>query len=333
MEGHPRYEDPGATPAPGRVDSSDAARKRMFLLLDTERRSLTAQLRPSWRLRGRYEDLSLVMILARLERDWLSQPRPHLSGGDHLRGHGDQPGLWLADWARPWGAAPRMTLEADIGRVDGALKRLGRWLPRRTVAKAEGRARERWEAITTEVEERDPHAQAAADAAHVAATKTRGFERPSHTRVAAIAGFFLLVGGAGAFLLASHTGSGPGDSVGPRGAVEGVRQHPGALDAHIHGGSEQRSRGARQSASPSGHRETQGSARARSRGPGQSAPVASETAPPAPEPAPVAQPVAAPQPAPVAQPAPAPAPPSSTSSQAKSAGGGGGCPPEFGYEC
>ena len=116
--------------------------------------------------------------------------------------------------------------------------------------------------------------------------KTRGFERPSHTRVAAIAGFFLLVGGAGAFLLASHTGSGPGDSVGPRGAVEGVRQHPGALDAHIQGGSGQRSRGAGQSASPPGHPGTQGSARARSQGAGQSAPVASETAPPAPEPAP-----------------------------------------------
>lgn len=299
----------------------------MFLLLDKERGSLTAQLRPSWRLRGRYEDLSLVMILARLERDWLSQPKPHLSGGDHLRGHGDQPGLWLADWAKPWGAAARMKLDADIGRADGALKRLGRWLPRRMVAKAEGRARERLEAITTEVEEGDPQPQAAADAAQGAATKTRGFERPSHTRVAAIAGFFLLVAGAGAFLLASHTGSGPADSVGPRGAVEGVRQHPGALDAHIQGGSGQRSRGARQSASPPGHPGTQGNARARSQGAGQSAPVASEIAPPAPEPAPV------PQPAPVAQPAPAPAPPSSTSSQAKSAGGGGGCPPEFGYEC
>ena len=101
----------------------------MFLLLDAERGSLTAQLRPSWRLSGRYEDLSLVMILARLERDWLSQPRPHPSGGDHLKGHGDQPGLWLADWAKPWGAAARMKLDADIGRVDGALRRLGRWLP------------------------------------------------------------------------------------------------------------------------------------------------------------------------------------------------------------
>jgi hypothetical protein len=331
MEGHPRYEAPGAAPAPGRVDSSDATRKRVFLLLDRKRRSLTAQLRPSWRLRGRYEDLSLVMILARLERDWLSQPRPHLSGGDHPKGHGDQPGHWLADWAKPWGAAPQMKLDLDIARADGALKRLGRWLSRRTVAKAEGRARERLEAITTEVEERDPQARAAAvDAAQGAASKTRGFERPSHTRVAAIAGLFLLAAGAGAFLLASHTGTGPGDSV-SRGAVEGVRQHSGALDVHTQRGSGQRSRGAGQSASPPGHPGTQGSARARSRGAGQSAPVASEIAPPAPQPAPVPQPAAALQTAPA--PAPPSSPPSSTSSQAKSAGGGGGCPPEFGYEC
>jgi hypothetical protein len=325
MEGHPRDEDPGATPAPGRVDSSDATKKRLFLLLDRERSSLTAQLRPSWRLRGRYEDLSLVMMLARLERDWLSQPKPHLSGGDHPKGHGDQPGHWLADWAKGWGAAPRMKLDADIGRVDRALKGLGRWLSGRMVARAEGRARERLEAITTEMEGRDP--QARAQAPRRAARKTRGFERPSHTRVAAIAGLFLLAAGAGAFLFASHTRSGPQDSVSRPSAMEGVRQHPGTLYAHIQEGSGQRSRRAAQSAIPPGHPGTQGSAQARSRGAGQSAPVASEIAPPAPEPAPVPQPAAAPQPA------PAPAPPSSTSSQTKTAGGGAGCPPEFGYEC
>jgi hypothetical protein len=328
MEGHPKDEDPGATPAPGRIDSSDATRKRLFLLLDGERRSLTAQLRPSWRLRGRYEDLSLVMMLARLERDWLSQPRPDLSGGDHAKGYSDEPGDWLTDWAKAWGAAPRMKLDADIGRVDGALKGLGRWLSARTVAKAESRARERLEAITTEMEERDPRARAeAADAAPGAATKTRGFERPSHIRVATIAALLLLAVGAVAVLLASHTGSGPSDSVSRQGAVEGVRQQAGALDAHVQGGSGHRRRGAGQSASPPGHPGTQGGAGVSSQEAGQSAPVASETTPAAPEPA------AAPQLATAPQPATAPAPPSSTSSQAKSPGGGGGCPPEFGYEC
>jgi hypothetical protein len=325
MEGHPRYEDPGLAPVPGRrIDSSDAARKRMFFVLDGERRSLTAELRPSWRLRGRYEDLSLVMMLAHLERDWLSQPRPHLEGGDHPKGHGDQSGHRLADWAKPWGAAPRMKLDADIGHVDGALKRLRRWLSRRTVAKAGGRARERLEAITTELQERDPQARAAAAAAaQGAVAKTLGFDGPTRTRVAAIAGLFLLLAGAGAFLLASPTGSGPED-VGRRGAVAGVRQHPGALEVQVQRGSGQGGRGAGQSASPPGRPRTQGSIPATSQGAGQSAPVASEVAPPAPEPAPV------PQPAPA--PAPTPAPPSSPSSQAKSAAGSD-CPPEFGYEC
>jgi hypothetical protein len=323
MEGHPRYEDPGATPVPGQIDSSDATRKRVFLLLDRERRSLTAQPRRSWRLRGRYEDLSLVLMLARLERDCLSQPRPHLSGGGHPQVHGDQPGHRLADWAKPWGAAPRIKLETEIGRLDGALTRLGRWLSMRTVARAHSRARERLEAIAAELEERDPQARAVARA-QGAATKTPGFERPPQTRVVAIVGLCLLAAGAGAFLLASHTGGGPGDSVGPRGAPEGTRQDPGALEVHTQRGSGQRSRGAGHPASrPPGGPKTQGSARVTSQGAGQSAPVSSEIASPAP------------QPAPVPQPAPAPAPPSSpstsTSSQAKSAGGG--CPPEFGYEC
>ena len=69
MEGHPEYEDRGATRVPRPVGSSDATSKRTFLLLDGERRSLTAELRPLWRLKRRYEDLSLVMMLARLERD------------------------------------------------------------------------------------------------------------------------------------------------------------------------------------------------------------------------------------------------------------------------
>src|SRR5687767_3456492 len=117
MEGHPGYEDRRAAPARGRVDSSAVTRKRTFLLLEGERRSVAAHLRPAWRPRGRYEDLNLVIMLARLERDWLGQR--------------------LADWAMPWGAAPRTKLEADIDHTADALKRLGRWLPTQTIAKAE----------------------------------------------------------------------------------------------------------------------------------------------------------------------------------------------------
>ncbi len=106
--------------------------------------SSAAQLCPPWRPRGRYEDLSLALMLARLERDWLSQS-----------------GRRLAGWAMPWGAAPRAKLEADIGHLDGALKRLGRWLPRRSIAMAECNARQRVAAITVELGELDPRARAA----------------------------------------------------------------------------------------------------------------------------------------------------------------------------
>jgi hypothetical protein len=327
MEGHPRYENPGATGAPSRVDSRDAHRKRAFLLLDGERRSLTAQVRPSWRRRSRYEDLSLVLMLARLERDCLSQPRPQPEGGGEPKGHRDQPGHRLADWASPWGAAPRMKLDADIGRVDSALKRLGRWLSRRAVAKARSRAGLRLEAIAAGLEGWVPQARAAAAGTQGAATKTRGIDRPTLTRFAAVAGLFLLAAGAGAFLVATHMGGGPGDSVDRRGAVAGAGQHPGAFEAQIQRRSPDKGRRAGHRGSQPDNPKPPASAGARSQGAGQSAPAATEVAAPAIEPAPAPQPAAAPAPAPPSSPA------SSTPSQAKSPGGGGGCPPEFGYEC
>lgn len=325
MEGRPGYEVRGATPIRGRVDSSSLTRKRLFLRLDGERRELAAQLCAPWRPRGRYEDLSLALMLARLERDWLSQPGPHRSGGAHPSGRGEQPGRRLADWAMPWGAAPRAKLEADIGHLDGALKRLGRWLPRRSIAMAECNARQRVAAITAQLGELDPRARAALAAVPQGpATDPLPFERPSRTRVAAIAGLFLLAVGAGAFLLAARTGSGPGDSFARPGAAARVQPHPGARDLPAVSRSGRPTQGPDESASRPGNR--RGSARASSQGSAQSAPIASEPAPPAPEPAPVAQPVAVPQ--------PAPAPPSSSSSSAPSpAKGAGGCPPEFGYEC
>src|SRR5918992_5094975 len=201
MEGHPGYEDRGAAAARGHADSTDAIRKRAFLLLEGERRSLAAQLCPLWRPGGRYEDLSLVAMLARLERDWLSQPGPHLEGGDHEESD-RRSGRRLADWAMPWGAAPRTRLEAYIDRVDGVLDRLGRWLPRSTVAKAEYRARERLAVITRGLREPEPRARAAAAAAQSSATEALRSQRPWRTRVAAIAGLALLAGGV--FLLASQ---------------------------------------------------------------------------------------------------------------------------------
>jgi hypothetical protein len=325
MEGHPGYEDRGPTPGRGGVASSDLTRKRVFLRLDSERRELAAQLCPRWRPRGRYEDLSLAMMLARFERDWLSQPEAHRSGGGDPSGREEQPGHRLADWAMPWGAAARMKLEADIHDVADALNRLGRWLPGRSVAMAEWGALHRLAAITGELGGLDPRARAAVAAIPVGpATDVLSVERPSRIRVAAITGLFLLAVGAGAFVLASRTGSGPGDSLGRPDATARVQPHSEARDLPAVGESGRRTQRPDESTSRPGRR--RGNAQASPQGSAQSAPIASGPAPPAPQPTPVAEPVASPQ--------PAPAPPSSSSRSAESqAKGAPGCPPEFGYEC
>ena len=324
MEGHPRDEDPGATDVPGRLDSFEAS-KRVFLSLEREHRLHAAALRPWWRLRGRYEDLSLVIMLARLERDCLAQPRPHPSEGDP--GQGGEPGGGLAEWAKPWGAAPWVRLDAEIGRFARDRQRTRRWLSGRAAAQAEARARDRLGAITTELEGRDPE-EPAAVVAKTGATKLRGFERPERIRVAAIGAVFSVIVGVGTFLFASHTGGGPEDSSGDRGAVAGLSQRLWPPDVHVRGEAGPRGRSEGQSG-PLSHSGTQGSGRAGPQTAGRRTPVTSETAPVSSETAPPEPPV--PQPTPQPQPVAAPAPPSSTSSQAKSTAAG--CPPEFGYEC
>lgn len=301
MEGHPGYEDRGAAPVCVRADSSDAATKRAFLLLEDERRSLAAQLRPPWRPSGRYEDLSLVVMLARLERDWLGQR--------------------LADWARPWGTAPRTKLEAEIDHLGKALRRIGRWLPTRMLARADGRARDRAAAIATKLEEPGVWGSASEGPAPTAPR----LGPPSRTRVALIAGLCLLAAGLGAVVLAAPQRGDAPDSAG-LGPAAGAGRDPGSPEVHIPRGSGQGGPGRGQLASRPGRAKTQSSARAQRSA--QSALAVPEAAPAPHVPAPAAQPVAAPQPAP--GPVPAGSPSSSASSQAK---GGGGCPPEFGYEC
>lgn len=307
MEGHPGYEDRRAAPVRGRVEPSDVIRKRAFLLLEGERGSLAADLRPAWRPRGRYEDLSLVIMLARLERDWLSRSGPRPAG-----------------WTMPWGTAPRTKLETDIVHMGDALERLGRWLPRRTVAKAERRARRRLAIIATGLQEPGPRAWPAVPAPPRApAPEGPRFDAPSRRRVAAVAALLFLGAGAGAFLLAGTEQGGGPDSIRGAGGGSALAENQHATNVQIHGGSE-----GRQGPDRSGNRKARSNARASSPGSARSTAVAAEPVPAPSEPPRVAEPVAAPQPAPA--PVPASPPSSSTSSQAK---GAGGCPPEFGYEC
>ena len=318
MEGHPGYEDRRAAPVRGRVEPSDVTRKRAFLLLEGERRSLAAHLRPAWRPRGRYEDLSLVIMLARLERDWLSQSRPRPGALAVTRSR-------LAGWAMPWGAAPRTKLETDIVHMGDALKRLGRWLPRRTVAKAERRARRRLAIIATGLQEPGPRAWPAVPASPQGpAPEGPRFDAPSRRRVAAVAALLLLGVGAGAVAACRHrAGRRPGLHS-RRGRWVGI----GRESTRDQRPDSWRIGAGRRGPDRSGNRKARSNARASSPGSARSTSVASEPAPAPSEPPPVAEPVAAPQPAPA--PVPASSPSSSTSSQAK---GAGGCPPEFGYEC
>src|SRR3954470_9974476 len=136
MEGRPTNEEQGRIPGPRDRYSSLAARKRAFLLLDRERASLKARLRAWWHPLGRYEDLCLITMLIRMERDWLTQPTPRLREGDR-QGDGDMTGRGGAEWAGPWRLAPMTRLDADARRFERALGRWGKWLSPPVVAGAE----------------------------------------------------------------------------------------------------------------------------------------------------------------------------------------------------
>jgi hypothetical protein len=302
----------------------------VLLLLDRERRSLAGTRRRRWRLGRRYEDLSLRLMLGRLERHWLSEQAPSRLSEGPLAGPGDA-ARGLAEWARPWGVAPRMKLDAGMARTHLALRRLGRWLPPRAIARAEARARDRFEAIAARMLGPGPHARALTDAAEHGITGARAVPGPSRMRLAAIAALVLVPAGVGAFLLVAHSLGGPAGSTGPRIAGEGKRAQPGALDSKAEASGLPRSP-ASHDAARRGKRRAGDSGGAAERRATQDA-LASETVvpPPPPPPAPASQPAPTSTTAPASTPPPAAA--AEPPSPAKSTEEAAACPPEFGYEC
>jgi len=120
------------------------ARRRVFLLLEGHREALDSQLRRRVRVRRRYEDLCLIKMVTRLERDYLTQPSP---------GAGVSPGVvraapGIADWASPWGTTFLLQFQADLNVFDVRLKSSRRWLSATTQSRAEARAAERFASIT-----------------------------------------------------------------------------------------------------------------------------------------------------------------------------------------
>ncbi|MEK6271791.1 MAG: helix-hairpin-helix domain-containing protein [Actinomycetota bacterium] len=125
-------------------DARVVARRRAFLVLEAHRETLAARPPRRVRVRRRYEDLCLVKMVTRLQRDYLSQPtpgaKPSLGGTDVEYG--------IADWARPWGSTFLLRFQADLDGFDLKLKASRRWLSAATQRKAEARASERFASIT-----------------------------------------------------------------------------------------------------------------------------------------------------------------------------------------
>jgi Helix-hairpin-helix motif len=129
---------------PSAEDPVVAARRRVFLLLETHREELGVQVRRRVRVQRRYEDLCLIKMVTRLERDYLTQPLP---------GAGASPGVvrsayGIADWAKPWGQTFLLQFQADLNVFDTKLKSSRRWLSAATQGRAEALAAERFASIT-----------------------------------------------------------------------------------------------------------------------------------------------------------------------------------------
>jgi hypothetical protein len=125
-------------------DAPALARRRAVLVLEEHRETLADQLQRRVRVRRRYEDLCLVKMVTRLQRDYLSQPtpeaKPSLGGTD-----GEYE---VADWARPWGQTFLLQFQADLHAYDLKLKTSRRWLSSAARRRAEARAAERFASIT-----------------------------------------------------------------------------------------------------------------------------------------------------------------------------------------
>jgi DNA uptake protein ComE-like DNA-binding protein len=149
----PQRDGYGAALVNGRDDEATVARRRVFLLLEGERQSLASGLRRQFHPARRYEDLCLVKMVTRLQRDSLSHPdepakgtRPPRRGGARRLEH-DVPA-----WAQPWGPSCVVELESDLNGFDDRLRHARRWLPAGLHTAAEERAAERFANIIAKME-------------------------------------------------------------------------------------------------------------------------------------------------------------------------------------
>jgi hypothetical protein len=323
---------------PGALNgASIAARKRALLVLAEHRQSLQAKLRHHGHVKSRYEDLFLVTLLARLERDWLTQPlAPSHESHGLIAGDERRPYSGVAEWAQPWGVPFLATLQADLYHLEDSVNRLGNWLPPRPRMAAEHRARERLERITAELGEGHERGPAVEARAGEEAGETEGGSAgPSPMRVGAIAATVVATAGVLASLVfvAPNSDNDARHSVGASRGTEAPRP---PLTVHAaeaqHARKGSGTRGARHEArSKRGQRTEAGQpgTPATPQEAAQSVPVSEDVSAPAPAPTQVAATAPPPSSEPVT-PAPSPAP---SQGQGVASKATGGCPPEFGFEC
>jgi hypothetical protein len=132
-------------------DPSVVARRRAFLLLESHRESLAARAPHRMRPRTRYEDLCLVKMMTRLQRDYLSQPTMGGKPTGVDAGEAEAAEHRVADWARPWGPSCLLQLQADLHLFDREIKSARRWLSAGSQRRAEAGAGERFAEIMARV--------------------------------------------------------------------------------------------------------------------------------------------------------------------------------------
>jgi hypothetical protein len=149
----PQREGDGAESVNGAGDKGTVASRRVFLLLESERQSLASGLRRQFHPARRYEDLCLVKMVTRLQRDSLSHPDQDAAGATRpsrrsARGFEHD----VPAWAQPWGPSCVVELESDLNGFDDKLRHARRWLPAGLHTAAEERAAERLANIIARME-------------------------------------------------------------------------------------------------------------------------------------------------------------------------------------
>ena len=148
---------PRGGPDPPKGVRAVQARKRAFLALENRREALTGGLTRRSRRAKRYRDLIMTIAVIRLQRRQLVEPTtrrwPAATDPAHDAGDPVEDAEVLADWARPWGGACLLELQADFESYRRERDQVERWLTRRTKERAKADAAERLRAIRMDVAE------------------------------------------------------------------------------------------------------------------------------------------------------------------------------------